>query len=139
RTMLLPLGPAVMVEPMDSAIMALEVQDPEQRPVKATLIQFEDASTYHRVPPREGEGSHVVIENHMVTGEELCEGLCDAIFTVTVSEAVELEDGEISAVSTREIVIDCREAGDPEECDEDADGFEVLDELPCGDVTMGVS
>ena len=110
RTTLLPLGPQVVVAPMQSAIMAFEVQDPEPRPVTATLIQFEDAESYVRVPPQEGEGANIVIENPLIAAEDLCEGLCDAIFTVTVSEAVELEDGSISAVSTRQIVVDCDES-----------------------------
>ncbi len=139
RATLLPLGPQVVVEPMASAIMAFEVQDPEQRPVMATLIQFEDAESYVRVPPQEGEGANIVIENPLIASDDLCEGLCDAIFTVTVSEAVEFADGTVSAVSTRQIVVDCREAGDREACDKDLGGAEVIEGLPCGDVTMAVS
>jgi len=133
--MLLPLGPTVVVTPAESGLMALRVQDPKERAVEATLIQFSDASLYVRVGAEEGEGSHI-IENDFSAEDDLCAGLCDAVFTVTVTEAVEFADGAISQVSTRQIVVDCREHGDPSACG-DSDPSADTEELLCGDVTTG--
>ncbi len=133
--MLLPLGPTVVVTPSESGLMALRVQDPKEREVAATLIQFSDANTYVRVGAEEGEGSHI-IENDFSAEGDLCAGLCDAVFTVTVTEAVEFADGAISQVSTRQIVVDCREHGDPAACGDSDPGADT-EELLCGDVTTG--
>jgi hypothetical protein len=139
RAVLLPLGPTAVIAPEQSAILAFELEDPDRRAASATLIQFEDAPSYQRVPVEEGDGSSIVIENEATASTDLCAGLCDAIFTVTVKEAVELEGGAVSAVSTREIVVDCRQHGDRADCDQPLGGVELLSSLPCGDVTAGES
>jgi len=133
---LLPLGPTAVLEPDGSSIMALEIQDPQERTVEATLIRFEDADSYLRVPADEGEGASY-IENAFMVGPELCEGLCDAIFTVSVTEKIELVDGNITSLSTRQIVVDCREHGDPEACDDGPGAGGASPALLCGDVTAG--
>jgi hypothetical protein len=135
RAKLLPLGPTVLVLPGDDSLMALRVQDPEARAPEATLIQFADAPSYVRVEVPEGQGAHVV-QNGFSAQDDLCEGLCDAVFTVTVTEAIEFEDGAISQTTTRQIVLDCRQHGDDAECD-DSDPSAMTEDALCGDVTAG--
>src|SRR5688500_16129958 len=60
RVKLLPLGPTVRIHPGDSELMALRVEDADQRAIEATLIQFSDAPSYVRVEIEEGEGAYLV-------------------------------------------------------------------------------
>jgi hypothetical protein len=138
RATLLPLGPTVVLEPSRGTIMALEVDDPDDRHVNATLLQFEGEGTHIRVPDDQKQSGGVV-ENDFVVAKTLCKGLCNAVFTVQVKEKVELEDGAISGSTTRDVVVDCRKSGDPAVCapkGQDA-GPGGGEKSLCGDVTKG--
>jgi hypothetical protein len=136
RVTLIPLEPSVVLEPNATTIMALEVSDPDDRPVRATLMQLEDEKEHYRTP-HEGGGS--AVQNQLDLEAELCEGRCDTAFVVLLLEAVELEDGNISRSSTRQLIIDCRELGDPDACEEGEKNNQLTDTLLCGDVTKGES
>jgi hypothetical protein len=136
RVTILPLEPTLVLEPGGATIMSLEVNDPDDRPVKATLMQLEDEDHHYR---REQEGGGSAPTNQIELEEELCAGRCDTAFVVLLREAVELEDGSISRSSTRQLVIDCRELGDPEACTEGQKDNDAVAKLLCGDVTEGES
>ncbi len=138
RATLLPLGPTVVMQPSQGSLMAIEVDDPDQREVAATLIQFEGEGSHTRVPDDQSSMSPGVVENDFIVAKNLCKGLCNAIFTVHVQEKVELADGKISDGTTRDVVVDCRKSGDPASCPpkgSNASGRGV--QSLCGDVTMG--
>jgi hypothetical protein len=133
---LLARGPTVAILPSARELLPLEVHDPDQRQVVATLIQFEDATAYVRVPLDQA-GRVTLIENEINATDDLCAGLCNAIFSVTLTEAVEFEDGRVSATTTRRVVIDCRGSGEASACDPDLDADAVAAEALCGDATAG--
>src|SRR5690349_7649018 len=114
--------------------MALEVTDPDDREVKATLMQLESEDHYYR-EPQEGGGESV--ESQIDLEKELCTGRCDTAFVVLLHEEVELADGKISRSSTRQLVVDCRQLGDPDACQPGEKDGSDTDKLLCGDVTKG--
>lgn len=133
---LLPLGPTVVIEPGDTGLMALQVEDPKDRDIDATLMQFGQVEKHLRVPAMEVQGSDI-LENNFKVAKALCAGLCDVVFTVVVTEEVEFKDGKISKPSTRQVVVDCRKDGDPGVCgDQDKTGAKG-GALLCGDVSKG--
>jgi hypothetical protein len=137
RATLMAIGPTPVVGPGEGSIMALELDDPDERDASATLIQFEGEGSHVRVPDDKSQGG--VIENDFVSAKTLCQGRCNAIFSIRVEEKVELSDGKITAGTTREIVIDCRKQGDMKACPgkgQDAGTSGGVLSL-CGDVTAG--
>lgn len=134
RVTILPLEPTIVMEPGAASIMGLEVTDPEDRPVAATLMQIEDEKKHYRTP-QEGNGSSA--QSQISLEDELCEGRCDTAFVVLLHEAVELEDGSISRKNTRQLVIDCRELGSADACTAGEKDNAALEKLLCGDVTQG--
>ncbi|HMI92441.1 MAG TPA: hypothetical protein VK509_13800, partial [Polyangiales bacterium] len=135
RVSILPLEPSVVLTPGASSIMALEVNDPDGRPVRATLMQLDGEDQHYRTP-QEGGGALI---NQLDLEAELCEGRCNTAFVVLLHEAVELADGKISRSSTRQLIVDCRELGDADACAEGEKDDSSLDKLLCGDVTKGES
>lgn len=133
---LIELGPVSLLEPGGVEILALEVEDPEEREVVATLLQFGTSASHLRAP---AEANDNIVSNELETTDTLCDGLCASVITAHANVAVELEDGEISAAVEIEITIDCREHGDPEQCDEEHSSGPVEDELICNDVTGGAA
>jgi len=136
RVTILPLEPTVVLQPGATTIMALEVNDPDQREVRATLMQLDDEDKHYRTP-QQGGGAALI--NQLDLEAELCEGRCDTAFVVVLHEAVELADGKISRSSTRQLIVDCRELGDADDCAEGEKDNNALDKLLCGDVTKGES
>jgi hypothetical protein len=134
RVSILPLEPTVLVGPGDSAIMSLDVDDPDGREVAAILMQLEGEDDHQRVPV---EGGGAAVQSQLDLEDELCTGRCDTAFVVLLKEAVELEDGTISRSNTRQLVIDCRERGDADACAPGEKDDDAAEELLCGDVTKG--
>jgi hypothetical protein len=134
---LVELGPATLLEPGGSELLAFEVTDEEGRPVAATLLQFEDEDAHLRGEVEEGGGSsNNVVSNQLIVEDTLCEGLCDGVLSVNAKVAVELADGAISAAIDIEIAIDCRGKGTQGICPvEGGDGN--APSLVCNDVTEG--
>ncbi len=131
---LIELGPVSLLEPGGVEILAFEVEDPDDREVVATLLQFGDSESHLRGPAEAIDG---VVANELETDDTLCEGLCAGVITAHVSVAVELEDGVISPAIEMEIAIDCRDEGDEDACDDEDVSDAVEDELVCKDVTLG--
>ena len=73
RVTILPLEPTLLLTPGKATVMALEVDDPDDRNVVATLMQFEDEDNHHRTP-QEGGGS--AVESQIDLEDELCTGRC---------------------------------------------------------------
>ena len=134
RVSILPLEPTVLVAPGDSAIMSLEVDDPDGRDTVAILMQLEDEPDHQRVPT---EGGGAAVQSELDLEDELCVDRCDTAFVVLLKEAVELADGSISRSNTRQLVIDCRERGNPDACAPGEKDDQAAEELLCGDVTKG--
>lgn len=135
---ILPLGGSTVASPGGGGIMALEVDDPEGRAPAATLMQFGGSDEHLRVPvPDDQEGD--VIENVFTAPEDLCEGLCNTLYSMTVLVAIELEGGEVGPAVEQTIVIDCTEHGDPEACDVEPGPPEegITEGLVCGSLADG--
>jgi hypothetical protein len=135
---LFPLGAPPVVYPGGGGLMALEVDDPKDRDVRATLMQFAGDDSHVKVPAPDDQRGDVV-ENEFSLSDALCGDLCDAIFTITVVQKVELEDGKISAPAERQVVLDCRAKGNHDACEGNpgaGSGIQENESL-CGDVTKG--
>jgi hypothetical protein len=135
---LMPLGPTPVLHPGIGGIMALEVDDPSDRDVVATLMQFGGDDSHIRVPVTDNQTGDVV-ENQYDLDAKLCTVLCDAIFTITIRQKVEFKGGKISKAAARKVVLDCRKTGDHDACGgAPGPGADIeVDEQLCGDVTAG--
>src|SRR4029079_4797747 len=107
---LFPLGATPVVHPGGGGLMALEVDDDKDRKIIATLMQFA-GDDKHIKAPAPGDQRGDVVENEFSLSDALCSDMCDAIFTITVVQKVELEDGKVSAPTERQVVLDCRAKG----------------------------
>jgi hypothetical protein len=135
---LFPLGATPVVHPGGGGLMSLEVDDPKDRKVIATLMQFAGDHSHIKVPAPDDQRGDVV-ENEFSLSDALCSDLCDAIFTITVVQKVELEDGKVSAPTERKVVLDCRAKGNHDACEGNPGaGADIQEsESLCGDVTKG--
>jgi hypothetical protein len=135
---LVQLGPATLLSPGGSTLLAFDITDEEARPVAATLLQFEDEDSHLRGEVAEGGGSsNSVVSNDLIVDEDLCVGLCDGILSVNAQVAVELEDGAISEPIDIEIAIDCRGVGTAGMCPLEPGSDGNAPSLVCNDVTEG--
>lgn len=133
---ILPLGGNPTAKPNGAGIMALGVEDEEGRTPAATLMQFGDDDSHVRVPVPEGSGG--TIENSFQVGPDLCEGLCNTLYAITVYVAVEFTSGEVSPISEQTLIVDCTEDGDPAACgvEGNPDGG-IVEGLTCGSLADG--
>ena len=101
-------------------------------------MQFGGDDSHIRVPVTDNQTGDVV-ENQFDLDAKLCAGLCDAIFTITIRQKVELKDGKISKAAERKVVLDCRKTGDHSACGgAPGPGADIeIDDQLCGDVTKG--
>lgn len=133
---ILPLGGDPTAKPGGTGIMPLGVEDEEGRTPAATLLQFGDDDSHVRVPVP--EGSDGTIENPFEVGDDLCEGLCNTLYAVTVYVAVEFTSGEVSPISEQTMIVDCTEDGDPAACGaEGAPDAGIVEGLSCGSLADG--
>lgn len=133
---ILPLGGDPTAKPNGAGIMALGVDDDEGRTPAATLMQFGDDDSHIRVPVPEGSGG--TIENSFEVGSDLCDGLCNTLYAVTVYVAVEFTSGEVSPITEQTLIVDCTEDGDPSACGTEGnpDGG-IVEGLTCGSLADG--
>lgn len=135
---LVELGPATLIQPGGSELLAFEVTDPDGRTITATLLQFENEDSHLRGEVEEGGGSSTsVISNQLDIDEDLCTGLCDGVLSVNAQVAIELADGAISPAVAIEIAIDCRGKGTEGVCPIGPGGDGDAPFLVCDDVTNG--
>jgi hypothetical protein len=96
--------------------------------VAATLLEFEDAEEHIRVPVENGGDAGAgssQIENPFTVDDDVCDYLCNQVFTVQLSFAIELADGKVSPKRSITLELDCRDDGDEALCgagDGDGDG-----------------
>lgn len=135
---LYPLGATPVVHPGGGGLMALEVDDDKDRKIVATLMQFAGDDSHVKAPAPDDQHGDVV-ENEFSLSDTLCSDLCDAIFTITVVQKVELEDGKVSAPTERKVVLDCRAKGNHAACAGNPGAGADIQENDslCGDVTKG--
>jgi hypothetical protein len=136
---LVQLGPATLLAPGGSVLLAFDVTDEEDgRQIAATLLQFEGENTHLRGPVEEGGGSsNSVVSNQLVVEDTLCNGLCDGVLSVNAQVAIELEDGGISEPIDIEIAVDCRGRGTEGTCPVEPGSDGNAPALICNDVTEG--
>jgi hypothetical protein len=136
---LVQLGPATLLTPGGSTLLAFDITDEEEgRSVAATLLQFEDEDSHLRGEVAEGGGSsNSVVSNDLIVEDDLCVGLCDGILSVNAQVAVELEGGAISEAIEIEIAIDCRGEGTTGPCPLESGSDGNAPSLVCNDVTEG--
>jgi hypothetical protein len=130
---IMPIGATPVASPGNAGLMALDVDDPDKRGATATLMQFGDDDRHLSVPvPDDYDGGP--IDNPFTVDGELCEGLCDTVYSVLVSLAVELQDGSITDTTESSIIVDCLQDGDPLACDEGDPEQGVTIGLTCNDL-----
>src|SRR5262249_10935230 len=110
------------VKPGQTGIMAFEVDNPieDDNPTAAVLLQFADVDQHMRVTATPDANGQIGIEFE-VDGD-LCENLCNTRINVSMTAAVELDDGGISKHLDTTMVVDCREDGDADACEKTSDG-----------------
>lgn len=133
---LVELGPATLLSPGGSELLAFEVTDPDGREVVATLLQFEGEDDHLRGEVEEGGGSSGVISSQLEVEDDLCVGLCDGVLSVEATVALELVGGVISHHLGVEIAVDCRGKGTEGICPVES-GSDDAPFLVCDDVTTG--
>lgn len=145
-----PLTETVIMAPNLDSIMALDVDNPNEDAdaVAMTLIRFASASSYIEVQASTrqmaGDGSGdpnagmpgeppvtavVRIENPFTVAANVCDELCDKLFAIDVTEIATLRSGEVGVASTRQLVLDCREAGSRSACGANTDDDVSADSL----------
>lgn len=135
---LVELGPATLLTPGGTELLAFEVDDPEGRGVAATLLQFGDEDSHLRGEVEESGGSTTtVVENVLEVDADLCEGLCDGVLSIAAKLAVELQGGKISVPQALEIALDCRGRGTEGACPPPEGSNPSEPALICDDVTNG--
>jgi hypothetical protein len=120
---LLPLKSATL-NPGDNTLWMLSVTNPDSdtNPVAATLLQFSNVDQHFRVDANgdksadAGTSSGNKIPIACALADNVCDTLCDTTFPVTVTQAVELRDGGISARATTMFTLDCTSRGDHSKC-----------------------
>jgi hypothetical protein len=119
-----------------SSIMALDVDNPTDDGVVATLMQFEGAESHTEVPLQggadggsagedggTGNGKGTLhIENPFEVDDDVCAHLCAKRYTAQLKFAVKLKGGAVSKQGSIEIALDCSKKGDPDLCDDTSSG-----------------
>jgi hypothetical protein len=129
------LSEDVLVVPGQQGMLSLQLVDMTDQQAVATLMEV----TVPGEEVREGQGSHIVvpvaedqtgslIHNPFEVDEDLCRDACNAVFQVTVLQAVELEGGEVSEPVETTLIVDCGRDGFPGSCSADDPVVDV-----CGD------
>lgn len=94
--------------------------------VTATLLQFVGSENHIRVPVEEADASTAgtqPIENPFTVDDDVCEFLCNRVYTAELSFAAEIDD-KTTRKATITLVLDCREDGDEALCDSDEPGLD---------------
>lgn len=106
------------LEPGAASLLPLEVQNPEaaENPEEFVLLQFEGRDDHLAVPVQSGVDGPGDLNLGFSVDDEVCSALCARRFDLGMLCALELEDGEVSGRWTIELVLDCREFGDPKLC-----------------------
>lgn len=116
----LDIGPGV-VSLLDFDVDGVDDDDA----VVATLLQFDGADQHVRVPVEAEDAGASRIENPFHVEDDVCQFLCNKIYTARLSFAVELHGGKVTRKSSIAVQLDCRDDGDEELCqsgDGDGDG-----------------
>jgi hypothetical protein len=119
-----PSQAVVDMSPGAASLMALDVENPTDDDVAATLLQFEGAGSHTAVPVADGDagagaGGSLHVENPFEVEDDVCQFLCNRQFTARLEVAVELASGAVSAHRFITITLDCRDDGDPDLCEGD--------------------
>ena len=122
---LAPSEDVLKLGPGKASLMALEVEADEDASVAATLMQFEGAGSHTEVPVKGraqardgGSGSQrLEIENPFEVADDICEFLCNRVYTAELRVAVKLKGGAVSKQAKVAVELDCREDGDEALCE----------------------
>lgn len=114
----------VRLLPGEAALMALEVENPDEGddPVESILLQFEESDDHIEVTretPDGGAADPSHIEIGFDVSDAICERLCNLIYEVSMNQAVKLASGGVSRKLARVFALDCTDDGDPKLCAED--------------------
>ena len=122
----------VDMSPGAASLLGFDVQNPDgNEPVVATLLQFEGADSHTSVPVSAGDAgvadggaadSELHVENGFEVADDVCEHLCNQRFMARLEFAVELEGGAVSGHRFFNVVLDCRQKGNPDLCGDDGSG-----------------
>jgi hypothetical protein len=125
--------PPLELAPGDSALMSLNVENPEQDddPVVATLIQFDGSDDHVEVGVGDADGGVAdggvadasgSIETSFQLDGDVCKSFCNKKFAVKMFQAVKLHGGGVSEKIERSFNLDCTLDGDPDLCPKDDKG-----------------
>lgn len=122
--MLVQSDDVLRLVPGEASLMSLEVDNPDEEtdPVESTLLQFEQSDDHIEVTRDAADGGASEpsqIEIAFDVNEEICEGLCNLVYEITMNQAVKLSSGDVSRKLSRVFELDCTDDGDPRLCAED--------------------
>ncbi|HMI90178.1 MAG TPA: LDL receptor domain-containing protein [Polyangiales bacterium] len=108
-----------VMQPGRGGIMALDVDNPiaEDKPPRASLMQFGDVEQHVRVPTSESVDGAGDLNFEFELDEDACNGLCAELIEVPIVVALELKGGDISKHLQTTITLDCREDGSRAACE----------------------
>jgi hypothetical protein len=106
--------------PGRGGLMALGVDNPieDDKPARATLMQFGDVEEHVRVPTDESVEGEGDLNFEFELGDDVCEGLCAERIEVPITIALELKGGDVSKHLKAVITVDCRDDGDEDACED---------------------
>lgn len=110
-----PGGDTLTLVPGEADILPLGVDNPDEdtNPVAAALLQFDGADDHIRA---EGTSMGGMLAQMYSVADSACDKLCNKVYTITMYEAVELEDGSVSERAVQTIDLDCTKDGDAKLC-----------------------
>jgi len=156
------LQQTVIVSPGISSIMAIEVDNPDEGtdPIVSTLVHFERGDDHIEVTARDksfatvdgsggggaAEPTRALIDNSFTVSSSVCDGLCAEVTTLTVTEVAVLASGAVGAQNTRELQLDCSEAGSQSACGSssgsetsgETGGVTARDDGLCGEICQNI-
>lgn len=100
-----------------ASILALDVDNSDEEPVSAFLLQFGDEDSHVEVDKEvEPSAAPTEVELSFEIDDTICDELCATTFEVKVKQAAKLADDAVTEAETVTMVLDCTDHGDPKLC-----------------------
>jgi len=114
---LIPQATDPMV-PGNSTLMPLDMDNPEQatNPGQSLLMQLQGASDHFEVPVTASTDGPSQLDFQLTTKADACKDLCNKLFTVALTEAMQMKDGTVTEHAMHDLQLDCRKSGDAARC-----------------------